>query len=248
MTKDIKDFYERYWTQREVDGRLHILENMWIPQRINIATSFVKYVKNDEVLTCLDVGCGEGTLGKTLKAKFGDKCFLAGIDISEIPLKYAKEYYQEIYQADIESTDLAALLNRRQFDYIICLETLEHLFEPEKILRQFAKLVKKDGYLIISFPNITWWRFRIDILRGNFPKDYTLLHPSEHIQNYTLNSMTALLKENGFKILDIGGQFIPPRFIRPYRLFLPILKRFPNLFGYQLVIKASLVRNESDCS
>src|SRR3972149_5569345 len=231
-----KEFYEEYWVQREQVGRLHILEGMWVPPRIKIAVSLIEDIRKGEILSCLDVGCGEGTLGKLMKAKFGEKCFLLGIDISETALKYARQYYQQVFQCDIESDDISTVVGEQKFDYLICLETLEHLFKPEGILQQFARLIKNDGYLITSFPNIAWWKFRIDLLRGNFPPGYKLLHPSEHIQNFTLISFTRLLEENGFTIKKLTGHFIPPRFLKPQWLFTPLLKRFPNLFGYQLVV------------
>ncbi|MDA2918275.1 class I SAM-dependent methyltransferase [Desulfobacterota bacterium AH_259_B03_O07] len=239
--KDIKkSFYENYWKKRVHTGRLHILENMWIPPRIKIAISLIEDSYEGQSLFCLDVGCGEGTFGKLMKARFGEKCFLFGIDISETALKYAKKYYQQVSQFDIESSDISKLFPSHKFDYLICLETLEHLFRPESVLKQFTKLLKIDGYLIASFPNIAWWKFRIDLLKGNFPQEYTLLHPSEHIQNFTLSSFTRLLEENGFTIRDLDGQFIPPGFLKPWKLLTPFVKKFPNLFGYQLVVKAKL--------
>ncbi len=113
---------------------------------------------------------------------------------------------------------------------------LEHLLNPENIVRQCHSLLKEDGTLIASFPNIAWYRYRIDMLRGYFPKDY-LLFPGEHIQHFNFFSFNAMLRKSGFSPTKIDGKFIFPRIFKPARLFLPIVKRFPNLFGYQIVVK-----------
>lgn len=242
--KSQKEFYEKYWQKREKDGRFHTKDEMQIPSRINIAANIILKDLNDNIrdsIFVFDIGCGEGTLGKILKEKLNDKVFVIGCDISTIALKNAKCYYDEIYEIDIESNEFLEISKRYKFDYIVALEVLEHLFDPSNVIKNFFKILKEDGYLIASFPNMVWYKYRIDMLKGYFPKNY-LFYPGEHIQNFKLYSFYSLLEENHFSPIDLDGQFIYPRIFRPTKLFESIIRKWPSLFGYQLVIKSKKVQ------
>jgi len=230
-----RNFYEEYWQEREGKGRLHIKEGARVPLRIQIATSMI--YKKDKRLTCIDIGCGEGTLGKLLREKFGNNLYIIGCDISTTALKYAESCYDEIFQIDIESEKFLKKVTENKFDYVICLEMLEHLFKPEEALRRFKKILKDNGEIIVSFPNIAWYKYRMDMLRGEFPRNY-LLFPGEHIQNFTVRSFDRLLKNEKFIPVHTEGQFIFPKFFKLTKIFIPILKRFSNLFNYQCIVKA----------
>jgi len=242
--KDQKEFYEKYWNDRKTKGRLHTKNGMWIPQRINIAVRMiveeVKFGRKSSV-SVLDVGCGEGTLGKLLKEQLKDKVFVIGCDISDVILNEASIYYDKVFQVNVETDEFMRKLSGQKFDYIVILEVLEHLFKPEIVLKQCYNLLNEDGFLIASFPNIAWYKYRLDMLKGHFPKNY-LLYPGEHIQNFTLHSFRKLLEGSGFCPIEIDGQFVFPRIFKPTRIFLPLFKKFPNLFGYQIVVKSKKIK------
>jgi 2-polyprenyl-3-methyl-5-hydroxy-6-metoxy-1,4-benzoquinol methylase len=232
-----KNFYEEYWRERETKGLVAVREGMRVPPRIQIACAMIS--KRANPLYCIDIGCGDGIIGKLLKEQFGDNIYIVGCDISGKAIKYASSYYNEVLQIDIESGELGEKLCGRKFDYIVCLEVLEHLFRPEKLLKQCQTILKDDGEIIVSFPNIAWYKYRISMLRGKFPKNY-LLYPGEHIWNFTLYSFEKLLRENNFIPIEMDGHFKFLGFFKHghARMFGSIFKKFPNLFGYQLVVRA----------
>ncbi|MCD6154727.1 MAG: class I SAM-dependent methyltransferase [Candidatus Verstraetearchaeota archaeon] len=234
-------FYEEYWQQMEKVGRIRNREGARIQPRIQIAISMVS---KKDFITCIDVGCGEGILGKLLREKFGDNLYIVGLDISERALKHAAPYYDKLFQINLDSDELPKEISEEKFDYIFCLETLEHLFKPERVLGIFKRILKSGGEVIISFPNIAWYKYRIELLRGKPPK-YYLFSPGEHVQQFTLHSIKKLLEEKGFIVVKMDGQFVGPRFLRPRKIFAAFLKRFPSLFGYQLVIKARLMEEKT---
>jgi methionine biosynthesis protein MetW len=235
-----KEFYEDYWKNRISQERIHTKEDMWVPQRISITVDMVvkdKRYGNNERISVLDIGCGEGTMGKLLKEHLGNKVSIVGCDISNTALKNAVIYYSNVHEIDIETNGIIERFYKQKFDYVIVLEVLEHLFKPENVLKQVYTILNEDGILIASFPNIAWYKYRIDMLRGNFPKNY-LLYPGEHIQYFTFRSFYKLLRESKFSPIEIDGQFVFPSIFKPARFYYPILKLFPNLFGYQIVIKS----------
>src|SRR5437762_6636157 len=93
----------------------------------------------------LDVPAGEGALATRL--------IDAGFDVRCCDL------YPEIFRLDgveIHQGNLDAELpfSDRSFDYVTCLEGLEHIENPQQAMREFARVLKDAGHLIVSVPNI----------------------------------------------------------------------------------------------
>ena len=240
MKTEVRGFYEDYWRRREQEGRLHVLPDMWVPGRVALAIDMMQSVGIASDMSVLDVGCGEGVLGKLLReAWVSDHTVrIVGVDISRRALAYAKEYYDEVVEANVERDEWAARFGSEAFDCVVVLETLEHLFNPGATLAQIARVLKRRGVLIASFPNIAFWSYRLDLLRGVWPRGYTLWDSAEHIQQFTLASFRDLLSASGFRVVALDGTREYPRFFRPYRLFDLALRRFLSVFASQVVVKA----------
>ena len=97
-------------------GRIRNREEAWIQPRIQIAISMIS--KNKDFITCIDVGCVEGILGKLLREKFGDNLYIVGLDISERALKRADPYYDKLFQINLDSDELPKEVSEEKFDYI----------------------------------------------------------------------------------------------------------------------------------
>src|SRR5437773_9855832 len=93
----------------------------------------------------LDVPAGEGALA--------DRLDRAGFEVACCDL------YPEIFRLpalEIKRADLGGTLPYpdQSFDYITCLEGLEHIENPQQAIREFARLLRPGGHLISSVPNI----------------------------------------------------------------------------------------------
>ncbi len=239
MRIETKSYYEKYWQDRIRIGKIHTSKSSYIPKRIQTCISMI--LPKQGLFRILDIGCGEGTLAMLLKDIYKEQIYIAGCDISEEALNIARPFYDDIFQLDIENDSIKIKLGNIKFDYIICLEILEHLLYPSNVLKNCTDLLTSDGTMILSFPNIAWWKYRIKILKGNFPEEITLFNQAEHLHNFTMNSFIKLLNEVNLVPLEIDGDFIPPDFIkrlRPKNIINKIIKKYPNLFGYQIVMKA----------
>ena len=93
----------------------------------------------------LDVPAGEGALAaRLIDLGFEVRCC---------------DLYPEIFRldgVDIQPGNLDAELpfGDRSFDYVTCLEGLEHIENPQQAMREFARVLKPGGHLIVSVPNI----------------------------------------------------------------------------------------------
>ena len=93
----------------------------------------------------LDVPAGEGALAARLIS--------AGFDV------HCCDLYPEIFRlggVDIRQGDMGGTLpyDDSSFDYVTCIEGLEHIENPQQAIREFSRLLKPGGHLIGSIPNI----------------------------------------------------------------------------------------------
>ena len=135
----------QWWDPHGPMQALHLINpvrTQWISQHIN---------KNPAKV--LDIGCGAGILTEGL-AKKGHN--LTGLDISEKLIRIAKKHATlsdlKINYICKEIDDFAPSMTE-SFDYITCLEMLEHVDNPEKFIAAAAHCCKKNGRLFFSTIN-----------------------------------------------------------------------------------------------
>lgn len=114
---------------------------------------FVKYFEAGDILT-LDAGCGNGAFSFAA-AKLGNR--VIGIDFDEEKLKRCLEFrdYLKINPecCDFRILNVYNLLSlQKQFNQIICFETLEHIKDDREIIRLVAKILKPGGILHLCVP------------------------------------------------------------------------------------------------
>jgi 2-polyprenyl-3-methyl-5-hydroxy-6-metoxy-1,4-benzoquinol methylase len=116
------------------------------------------------------------------------------------------------YKATLLKGELDELdLEEHSFDAIICTEVLEHVVDPENVLRGIERLVRRDGRVVITFPNDTL----IEQLKGMVIKmGLSKLLRVEwggdhfHLHIWSIDEMRALLSKY-FRVAD--ERFAPTR-------------------------------------
>lgn len=98
----------------------------------------------------LDLGCGPGVLGQYLQQH--KACILDGVTFSAEEAALARPYYRDLAVADLEQINLAEAFTRRQYDYIVCADVLEHLRQPEQLLADCRDLLAENGEILVSIP------------------------------------------------------------------------------------------------
>ena len=167
----------------------------------------------------LDIGCGTGVLGEELKKQ---GCKVDGVEYSEESADIAKTKIDEVFICNIE-TELPK--TNKKYDVIIFADVLEHLRNPEEVLKNFLSLLKKEGSVIISFPNIANWSIRIKLLFGRFNYTKTGILDETHLHFYTIRSARKMIASTELKVEKID---ITPNFVR---FFLEPIKKVSSLFG-----------------
>lgn len=133
----------------------------------------------------LDCGCGEGILVEEFKSK--------GYDIEGIDKNYESEFVKAGDITNMEYPD-------NQFDVVLLLDVLEHLpyNEQYSALKEIKRVLKNQGTLILSMPNIANMSARLKLLilgeLSRTDKDYN------HLGERTFKEIKRILIQHNFSI------------------------------------------------
>lgn len=132
------------WTKDQLLKIFKELQDHPLPTR---ALSTLSLIEGEVIL---DVGCGVGFFSRAI-AKKAKK--VVAIDILESSIEIARDF-NSVNNIEYIPGDLFALnFPNNTFDCIIFLETIEHVDNPTQFLQEFYRILKPDGYLILSTPN-----------------------------------------------------------------------------------------------
>lgn len=142
----------------------------------------------------LEFGPANGRLTKYLHTQ--KKCSVTIVEINEEDgaeaAKYADESYLGKRDGDIENYIWKE--TEKKFDYIILADVLEHLKNPGEVLTNCSEVLKDDGKILVSIPNIAHNSILIDLYNDNFNYDETGLLDRTHIHFFTHTSFLKMLK------------------------------------------------------
>lgn len=182
----------------------------------------------------LDLGCGSGALGRTLKEQID--CEVTGVTHSESEAALAAQHLDEVLVRDLNDF---ALVGTRRFDCVICSHVLEHLYRPDEVLRQLRRKLSANGTLIVALPNVLHWRQRLQFLRGSFRYTDGGLMDRTHYRFFDWITARELMVSSGYSIVEAAaeGGFPLSRFLSTAGRGLDraALKTSPGLFGVQFV-------------
>ena len=192
--------YDDYWDRRsEREGGLGLsygdlvkLVGQYLPHNARV----------------LDFGCGDGELLSVLQENFILTRAL-GLDISDKAVAFARQHGVEAEQFILH--DQHDLVQFGEFDVAIATEVLEHIIQAELVLVALANIAEQ---IIISIPNTGYYKYRLRLLLGRFPRQWRE-HPAEHVRFWTLRDFAQTMQWLGLKIeamhgfgeVAIGGKF-----------------------------------------
>jgi methionine biosynthesis protein MetW len=149
----------------------------------------------------LDLGCGTGELLDYLQTQRG--CSGYGIELADANVLACAQRGVDVIQLNLE--DGLALFEDRSFDVVLQLDTLQHLRNTERMLRETAR-VGRIG--IVSFPNFAHWRNRLHVLSGRMPVTRVLpyqWYDTPNIRVGTYADFKTLAQKTGLRVTDSFG-------------------------------------------
>lgn len=202
----------------------------------------------------LDVGCGAGQTLKKLK-ELGKANEIVGIEIDEQVTRDLSGTLDRLYVGDVETMDLP--YTEKYFDYILFGDVLEHLINPRRVLHSYRKLIKDDGFIIASIPNIKYYSVVLRLLfYDEFQYTDAGILDSSHLRFFTKKEIINMFKEENFEVDDLIPVYVegtPPKRYKSRlftylsnRLFLCLSRSHilamyfldSSFYAYQYIIKA----------
>ena len=225
-------FYDRKFDCKIENEKIYMNKEKFYSTHSEI----LKLVNNNS--NVLDIGCNEGYIGSLLKTK--KNCFVTGID--------KKDNISNLNLDKFISHDLNTgppKIDYKDFDYIILLDVIEHLTNPESFIDQLKNYLSNNEKvkIIISTPNIAFIVIRIMLLIGKFNYGKRGILDKTHARLFTFSTLKYLLLQSGFSIIStkgipapyplaVGNNFFSKLLLKINLLFIKVSK---SIFSYQIM-------------
>lgn len=181
----------------------------------------------------LEIGCGRGGFSNYMASVTKESTSIYACDYSETALEIAKGKYSNHNEIQWKKEDIQNLsFQNNFFDIIVSCETIEHVRQPEKALKELYRVLKPGGSLILACPNYfnffgIWCAYRWLIGKpfdeGGQPYVNYLLLPKIYF----------CVKNLGFRILCFkSAQIIIPSRV-PKIFFMEGTPRWLNILSYR---------------
>ena len=182
-------------------------------------------VKNKKIL---EVGSGIGRDSIYL-AKLGADCYL--LDYIEAPLKIAREI------AETEKVGITIIRGDANtlpfpdscFDLVYSQGLIEHFTEPDVLIKEQRRVLKKGGYLLVDVPQ----KYHIYTLIKHILMFFNRWTPGWE-KEYTVGQLKRLIKGCELEIVSTYGDWSHPNlFLKGLMIILKIPRKSPNIDLYQ---------------
>lgn len=183
------------WYARSIKENL--LQRFWHTRRFQEVRKLIEPTRGQ----VLDIGCADGTFSKVILDHSNALRFV-GIDVLPRSISYAKRRFARSKRMSFRVADAHELPFKDQsFDAIVCLEAMEHVEEPAKVISEMRRVLKNTGYIIVLVPSenflfrfIVWplWGFG---WRGKIWK-------GTHLHQFTADQISTKIQNGGFKIIN----------------------------------------------
>jgi len=186
----------------------------------------------------LDIGSGPGGLARELKKK--------GCDVTVVD-QHAPAPIAGNVKVVEQNLDDVPRFDPSRYDYLLMLDVIEHLREPELFLERLrAKLDHNPKTLILTTPNVAFVVQRLLLAAGQFNYGKAGILDRTHTRLFTFRSLRHLLRDAGFRIKTVKGVPAPfPKVLGDGPLGraaiaanVALIKLSKSLFSYQIYVEA----------
>ncbi len=180
-----ESFYNEYWRERIQCRR------RWDPTKERRIALVLSHVGAGEKV--LDYGCGVGDFTVPMLEAGAD---VRSVDVSERALEAARERIPVgDYKCVVPRQELP--YEREEFDCIVAMEVIEHVQDTRGMFREFARVLKPGGKLLLSCP---FHGFVKNLLVGVLCFEEHFAPEHAHIRFYTVASLRGILSRYGFRV------------------------------------------------
>jgi GT2 family glycosyltransferase len=122
--------------------------------------------------------------------------------LNEVAASLARQRLDRVIVGNVESLDCG--LGGEEFDCVICGDVLEHLRQPDRVLRRIHSWLAPGGHLVASIPNVRNHSVLTGLFEGNWTYESAGLLDNTHLRFFTRLDIEQLLDRSEFEIAGLG--------------------------------------------
>ncbi len=145
----------------------------------------------------LDAGCGDGSLSARLAAV---PCVVHAVDVADNAIAPAVRSMAAVHFRAMNAEQLD--YPDAMFDRVVCVEALEHMLEPQRALREFARTLRPGGRLVLTYPTVN--RTAVKAFQSRLGI-HQHLEISEHLTEWSYDELVEQARAAGFIWLALDG-------------------------------------------
>ena len=171
-------------------------DRRWRRYHAETFSRVARYLQDTHAPSILDVPCGTGELVRWLLPQ-APEARIVGIDGSEAMLNIARQKWMHQTRVSFQHALADALpCADASFDWVLCCSSLHYFRQPERVLQEFARVLRPTGQLFLldwcrnpwHCRLINWWKTHVD---------------PTHVRIYTTQELTRLLKDTGWSVSQV---------------------------------------------
>ncbi len=167
----------------------------------HVRTEIFHWIQGEQIRV-LDLGCGAGNNGEEIRRLH--KAHVTGVETNVEMAKLAAQKLDACICANLEDCDLEEKgLGEDQFDYILCLDILEHLKDPWGCLQYLTRFLRQGGKIIIAIPNVCNIKTIFEMLKGNWLLEESGIHDNTHLRWFGIQNILDMLEGAGLQAQEI---------------------------------------------
>ena len=192
--EDLKNLYETHYNFSGEKGTIYtgsreyfissVLYRFWL-----IADGDISFHCQKGSGRLLDVGCNEG---RGLQIYLDNGFDAEGLELNELAAIEAKKCGFSVFIDTVETFQ-----PEEPYDIVVLSNVLEHSLDPKEMLTHVNRILKPEGQIWISCPNVDSWQRKL------FGRYWINWHVPFHIVHFSQKTLTNILKETGFEIQEI---------------------------------------------
>lgn len=182
----------------------------------------------------LEFGSYKGVMTEYMKNVLGCKVYICELDSAALAI--AKQYAEDYWQGDLETLGWTSKFKDIKFDYIICADVLEHLKDPDTVLKATSELLKDEGSVLLSIPNIAHNSVICGLMKNEFEYRECGILDKTHLRFFTYSSLKQLCAGTGYTPVEEDATY---EFFAQTMSGESLNKRYGNVLQFVFELKKS---------
>jgi methionine biosynthesis protein MetW len=135
------------------DIGLRILHQLFLATEAENKRMILSLLKKNESAVVLDLGCNDGSFTIDIGKRIGT-ANLYGVEVADEYIRNCQKKGIQVYHADLNEP---LPFDSSSFDVVTANQVFEHLHHTDLFIKETKRVLRQDGYAVVSAPNLAAW-------------------------------------------------------------------------------------------